>query len=166
MAQYKGPGLVPSPHMVGSQTCLMPSSDFQRHQVSIWHIYVCARKNTQTHKNQIWTCACEHRCPWWPQVPTEVTGILRKSRKCPYLEPSLQHTYFHSLKSFIIILCVRVLCLVVCLGTVCMPSALGVLIGGQKDISDAPELDLQMVGSQHVGAGNRTRVLWKKSQHF
>lgn len=75
-------------------------------------------------------------------MPTEVTGILWKSRRCPYPELSLQHICSHSLKSFVIILCVSVLFLIVCLGTVCMPGTLAVLVGGQKNISDAPELGL------------------------
>ena len=36
--------------------------------------------------------------------------------------------------------------------------------GGQKQVSNSLELELQMVVSCHVGAGNLTQVLWKMNQ--
>ena len=41
-----------------------------------------------------------------------------------------------------------------------VPGALGI----QKRASDLLELELQMVVSLYVGAGNSTQVLWKNSQ--
>ena len=46
---------------------------------------------------------------------------------------------------------------------VCAPPMCMVLSGGQKRESDPLGLELQMVGSHHVGVGNQTWVLWKSN---
>ena len=44
---------------------------------------------------------------------------------------------------------------------ICVPDGMLGAFGGQKK-----ELELQMVVSHHVGAENRTWILWKSSQCF
>lgn len=56
---------------------------------------------------------------------------------------------------FLKFLCVWVLCLFECAPYACSAH------GDQKRASDPPELELHMVLSHHVGAGNETLVLWK-----
>lgn len=49
---------------------------------------------------------------------------------------------------------------VTCLMTMCVCHA----CGGQKRASDGLELELQLVVTNHVDAGNRSQVLWKNSK--
>jgi hypothetical protein len=37
-------------------------------------------------------------------------------------------------------------------------------LGGQKRVPDALTMELHMLVSHEVGAGNRTQVLWKKKK--
>lgn len=46
---------------------------------------------------------------------------------------------------------------------VCAPHAFSVY-GGQKKKLDPLDLELQMVLSHHMGAGNQILVVWKRSQ--
>lgn len=61
---------------------------------------------------------------------------------------------------FSVVLCVRVICLHLCLCIVGKPGA----CGGQEKGSDLPELELRMIVSFCVGTGNRTLVLCKCSK--
>lgn len=60
-------------------------------------------------------------------------------------------------KSYFVVY-VRILCLHVCVHH--LPST----HGGQKRAVELLRLKLQWSVSHHVGAGNQTRVLWKRSQ--
>lgn len=75
--------------------------------------------------------------------------------KCFYLQGQKLRDSFHSY-----IICVWAFCPRVCLCTACMPGA----NGGQKEVLDPLELDIQMVVNQHVGAGNWTQLPWKSNQ--
>ena len=52
-------------------------------------------------------------------------------------------------------MCITGICVHICLCTSCVFGA----CGGQKRALDALELELQMVVSHHMGAGNQTQVL-------
>ncbi|KAM7335920.1 hypothetical protein ACRRTK_004413 [Alexandromys fortis] len=64
----------------------------------------------------------------------------------------------HGSSTFIFLVCMLFACMFVC--TPCVNSAQG----DQKGELDPVGLELQMVLNCHVGAENRTWILWKRSQ--
>ena len=72
---------------------------------------------------------------------------------------SLHGGFFFLRREILLISCVWVFCLHVCL-SVCIPCVCCAR-GGQKKALDSPEIGIMVVVRLHVGAGNRTWVLWK-----
>lgn len=105
--------------------------------------------------SQAWNLLCKLG---WP------ASELQHVSTSPVLEcwhTSLHPTFFKSCFYFYYLLygmCVGITRMYVCVACACSTRE------GQKRASDAPELQLQMTGSHHVGAGNQTQVFWKSTK--
>lgn len=94
---------------------------------------------------------------WVPRIELRSSGLVAGIHQMSHLTGP-HHLHFFDI--FIFILCARMFCLYVCKCTLVMQSR-----QRPEEALDLLELELGIVVSHHIAAGNQAQVLWKNSQY-